>query len=161
LFRDAAIAGLIETSPCILTHQQLGRIRDKDPEWRAQALFTREEAERLISDVRIPADRRLVYAFGLLAGLRSGEIDPTRSRAARRSTATTAVRTGSRPAARSPSSSSPGPLLPSSQYPTMSPSYWAPHSIGPTNPFSRRFRKRRGPGEQTGIRAEGLVNSPG
>jgi hypothetical protein len=48
-----AIAGLIAVSPCIPTHQQLGRILDKDPEWRAQALFDRDEAERLISDVRI------------------------------------------------------------------------------------------------------------
>jgi len=36
-------------------------------------VFTREEAETLISDVRIPLDRQLVYAFGLLAGMRPGE----------------------------------------------------------------------------------------
>lgn len=80
LFRDAAIAGHIASSPCILTHQQLGKIRDKDPEWRAGALFTRDEAERMISDDRIPVDRRLVYGFGLLAGLRPGEIGALRWR---------------------------------------------------------------------------------
>jgi integrase len=36
-------------------------------------VFTREEAETLIADPRIPADRQLVYAFGVLAGLRPGE----------------------------------------------------------------------------------------
>lgn len=73
LFRDATIAGLIETNPCILTAAQLGRVADKDPEWRAGALFTRDEAETLISDPRIPLDRRVVYGLGLLAGLRPGE----------------------------------------------------------------------------------------
>jgi integrase len=36
-------------------------------------VFTRDEAVTLISDPRIPLDRRVVYAFGLLAGLRPGE----------------------------------------------------------------------------------------
>ena len=80
LFRDAAVAGLVEQTPCILTTAQLGKIRDADPEWRAGALFTREEAEALISDPRIPLDRQLVYGFGLLAGLRPGEASALRWR---------------------------------------------------------------------------------
>ncbi len=36
-------------------------------------MFTRDEAQTLISDARIPADRQMVYAFGLLAGMRPGE----------------------------------------------------------------------------------------
>ncbi len=79
-FRDAAIEGTIEQSPCILTDAQLGTIKDKDPEWRLGALFTREEAEVLISDPRIPADRQLVYGFGLLAGMRPGEVAALRWR---------------------------------------------------------------------------------
>ena len=71
--RDAAIAGKITVSPCILTETQLGPIVDKDPEWRAGALFTRKEVIAMISDRRIPLDRRVVYALGLLAGLRPGE----------------------------------------------------------------------------------------
>lgn len=71
--RDASIAGKIQHSPCVLTEVQLGPIVDKDPEWRSGALFTREEAEAMISDPRIPLDRQLVYGFGLLAGLRPGE----------------------------------------------------------------------------------------
>jgi len=73
LFRDAALEGLIDASPCILTDAQLGPLIDADPEWRAGSVFTREEAETLIADPRIPADRQLVYAFGVLAGLRPGE----------------------------------------------------------------------------------------
>ncbi len=46
---------------------------DKDPEWRATAIFTREEVETLISHPEIPLDRRIVYALELLAGVRTGE----------------------------------------------------------------------------------------
>lgn len=80
MFRDAQIGGLIDASPCVLTRRQLGPLTDKDPEWRASAIFTRNEAEVLISDDRIPFDRRLYYAFGLLAGLRPGEIAALRVR---------------------------------------------------------------------------------
>jgi len=73
VMRDARIAGLIQQTPCILTETQLGPIVDKDPEWRSSALFTRHEVQALIGDARIPLDRQLVYALGLLAGLRPGE----------------------------------------------------------------------------------------
>ncbi len=71
--RDAAIDGKIDRSPCTLTDVQLGEVVDDDPEWRDGAVYDRDEAEALISDPRIPIDRRVVYAFGLLAGLRPGE----------------------------------------------------------------------------------------
>lgn len=73
VMRDARIAGLIQQTPCVLTEVQLGSVTDKDPEWRASALFTRVEAAAMISEPRIPLDRRVVYALGLLAGLRIGE----------------------------------------------------------------------------------------
>lgn len=78
--RDAAFKGYIATSPCILTEAQLGPIKDKDPEWREGALYTRGEAETMISHPQIPADRQLVYGFGLLAGMRPGEIATLRWR---------------------------------------------------------------------------------
>lgn len=78
--RDAKIEGLIDQTPCILTDAQLGSVVDKDPEWRAGALFTRDEAEILISHAGIPADRRLVYGCGLLAGMRPGEVGALRWR---------------------------------------------------------------------------------
>ena len=46
---------------------------DKDPEWRATAVFTREEVEPLLLDTRLPEDRRLLYAFLFLTGMRIGE----------------------------------------------------------------------------------------
>jgi len=73
LFRDAKLADLIEQSPCVLDERQLGPLTDKDPEWRNDAVFTREEVETIIADVRIPPDRRVVYALELLAGVRPGE----------------------------------------------------------------------------------------
>jgi hypothetical protein len=73
LFRDAKLSDKIEQTPCCLDERQLGPLIDKDPEWRASAIFTREEAETIISHPVIPFDRRVVYALELLAGLRTGE----------------------------------------------------------------------------------------
>jgi integrase len=73
LFRDAKLADLIEQTPCCLTERQLGPKRDKDPEWRAGAVFSRDEASTIISSSKIPLDRRVTYAIELLAGLRPGE----------------------------------------------------------------------------------------
>lgn len=74
LFQDAVMEELIETNPCQLDKTYLGHKRDKDPTWRPGAIFTRGEVEQLISDERIPADRRLLYALEGLAGLRHGEV---------------------------------------------------------------------------------------
>lgn len=73
VFRDAQMADLIDSSPCVLTKYQLGENVDKDPEWRATAIFSRDELERLISDPRIPLDRRMNYALEGIAALRLGE----------------------------------------------------------------------------------------
>src|ERR1700733_14236816 len=47
---------------------------DKDPEWRTSATYTTREVEQLISDPRIPVERRVQYALKALAGLRHGEV---------------------------------------------------------------------------------------
>jgi integrase len=73
LFRDARIAGLSTSDPCILTHRQLGKLRDKDLGWRSQAVFTREELVHLVGDQRIPLDRRVLYGLLGLGMLRDGE----------------------------------------------------------------------------------------
>lgn len=73
LFRDAKLADLIVQTPCVLDERQLGPLVDKDPEWRAGAVFAREEVQSLIADPRIPPDRQLVYALEFLAGVRHGE----------------------------------------------------------------------------------------
>lgn len=70
----------LEHSPCNLRGDDLPQNVDADPNWRASAVFEREEAEQVLgfreSETGFkPADRwRVVYALGLLAGLRVGEI---------------------------------------------------------------------------------------
>jgi integrase len=66
------IGEIISSSPAIV-EDELPEGRDKDPAWRATAIFTREETERLISDERIAEDRRAQYGLLFLAGLRLGE----------------------------------------------------------------------------------------
>lgn len=73
LFRDAKLRDLIEQTPCCLTERQLGPKRDKDPEWRAGAVFTRDEAETIISTSKIPQDRRITYGLELLADCDRGK----------------------------------------------------------------------------------------
>lgn len=73
LFRAAVIDELIGSSPCMLPRGTLPKKVDKDPNWRHGAIYTREEVEQLISDARIPEDRRVLYALKGLAGLRHSE----------------------------------------------------------------------------------------
>lgn len=73
MFRDAQIAGLVEHQPCILTHHQLGKVRDAKHEWRAAALFSADELASLWASSRVPLDRRVLYALGSLGCLRHGE----------------------------------------------------------------------------------------
>lgn len=80
LFRDARLADLIDQTPCILDEVQLGPVKDKDPEWRAGAVYARNEVERLISDPEIEHDQRVHYAIQFLAGLRHGEVSALRWR---------------------------------------------------------------------------------
>jgi integrase len=47
--------------------------KDKDPKWRLGARFNRLEVEALISDVRVPLERRVAYAVEFLSGVRTGE----------------------------------------------------------------------------------------
>jgi len=75
MFRDAQIAELIPLgeTPAILTRRQLGKMRDADPTWRAKAQFSKVELEALVSDDRVPLDRRAWYALLGVGMLRTGE----------------------------------------------------------------------------------------
>jgi integrase len=73
MFRTAVADELILATPCVLARGILPKKVDKDPAWRATAIFTRPEVEQLISDVRIPEDRRALYALKGIAGLRHTE----------------------------------------------------------------------------------------
>lgn len=74
---DAVADELILASPCTLRVRrgELPAKRDADPAWRATAIFTREEVEKILSapPELVPRDRRMLYAIELLAGLRFGE----------------------------------------------------------------------------------------
>lgn len=80
MFRDAVVADLLrrEQDPCVLNHNELGRPRDAKTGWRASAVFSREELTALISDPRIPEDRRLQYAALGLGMVRLGEMSGLR-----------------------------------------------------------------------------------
>jgi len=80
LFNDAVMKELVEFSPYQLKRGALPKKVDKNPEWRAGARFERDEAERLISDVRIPLHRRVIWAVLMLTGMRSGELAAMRWR---------------------------------------------------------------------------------
>ena len=53
MMRDAVIDEVIRATPCIRGAAKLPKKRDKDPEWRASAVFTRAEFEQIISDRRV------------------------------------------------------------------------------------------------------------
>jgi integrase len=67
--KDAARRGLVASSPCSWDASDL-------PERGAPAVgqgFEEREVEALISDPRIPEDRRTLYALEMLTGMRTGE----------------------------------------------------------------------------------------
>jgi integrase len=80
MFIDARMERLIAANPCELPRDALPKKRDKDPLWRSSAHFSREEVEQLISDGRIPWDRRMIYGLLFLAGVRWGEMAALRWR---------------------------------------------------------------------------------
>lgn len=75
MYRAAQIDDVASPSytPCILTKNELGKLADAKSNWRTTAKFEREEFEWLISDARIPKDRRVMYALLGLGMLRHGE----------------------------------------------------------------------------------------
>ena len=77
---EAVVEDLIPSSPCVLLPGDLPPVQDADPTWRSSAVFARDELEMLISDERVPPDRRVVYALLGLAGLRWGEMAALRWR---------------------------------------------------------------------------------
>lgn len=72
---DAVADELIPSNPCVLKRRrgELPAIEDRDPAWRATAIFTRDEVERLISTPELPLWRRTFYALLFLTGMRVGE----------------------------------------------------------------------------------------
>jgi integrase len=76
MFVDAIeVQGILQVSPCTLKEKrgELPPKKDRDPRWRSGAVYTRDEAETLMSDERIPAARRMTYALLFMTGMRLGE----------------------------------------------------------------------------------------
>jgi len=73
MMRTAVAEGVISTNPCTLLPGDLPAKKDKDPTWRRTARFSRAELRALISDARIPEDRRTFWAVMFLASTRFGE----------------------------------------------------------------------------------------
>lgn len=80
MMEHAVVDELVAANPCKLKRGELPKARDKDPEWRRGAVFTRDEVEALISSEKLLPDRRVVYALKALAGLRHGEVAALRWR---------------------------------------------------------------------------------
>ncbi len=70
LFRDAAIAGLIEASPCILTATELGDEEESEGAGR----YSRDQFETMLTSPALTEHERVFVALGGLAGLRLGGI---------------------------------------------------------------------------------------
>jgi integrase len=73
LFRCAVSDELIAATPCVLPRGVLPPSVDRDPEWRARAIFARPELEALLFDRRIDEDHRVLYGLKGLAALRHSE----------------------------------------------------------------------------------------
>lgn len=73
LFRCAVADEMLPATPCVLPRGVVPPSVDKDPEWRARAIFTRTELEALLFDTRIDEHRRVLHGLKGVAGLRHGE----------------------------------------------------------------------------------------
>lgn len=79
-FFEAAVAEeLLPATPCTLPRGYLPKKLDKHPEWRVEAVFTREEARALISEP-LELFERVTWAIILFTGIRTGEVSALRWR---------------------------------------------------------------------------------
>jgi integrase len=77
VFAFALERNMITATPCTLkvSKKELPKKRDRDPDWRPTARFSREELELILSapTEKVPLDRLTLMALQLLCGLRFGE----------------------------------------------------------------------------------------
>jgi integrase len=77
VFRDAQVDEVLpieRANPVMLRKGDLPPMVDADPDFRARSLYSREEADRLISDPRVPPVMRMAFAILFLTGARAGEL---------------------------------------------------------------------------------------
>jgi integrase len=72
MFRKA-VPRLIAINPCSIDTEDLPAKIDKNPEWRATAVFSKDELVKILTAPGIPEDRRACYSLLFLAALRFGE----------------------------------------------------------------------------------------
>lgn len=77
---ERAVPRLLAVNPCAIDEDELPKKVDADPEWRDTAVFTREEIVQMLTDSRLPLDRRTYYAVLFLAGPRFGEVSALKVR---------------------------------------------------------------------------------
>jgi hypothetical protein len=75
MLHEAVVDELIPSNPCVFKRGELPQKIDKDPRWRADAVFTRQEVEQLLSDERIPEDQTVFNALIFLTGMRTGRAE--------------------------------------------------------------------------------------
>jgi integrase len=80
MFRRAEIDELVLSSPWKLPPGTLPKLADKNPAARFGWRFSREEVVQIISDPRVNASRRVLYAIFFLTGCRYGEVAALRWR---------------------------------------------------------------------------------
>ncbi len=75
MLSDAVVDGLLERSPCDLRERrgEIPAVRDANPRWRDSAVYSRAEVVTLITDERIPFERRVLYAVVFVGAVRIGE----------------------------------------------------------------------------------------
>lgn len=73
MFKSAVIDEVIGSNPVLVEPGVLPKNVDKDPAWRATAVFERSEVIQLVSNQCLPHKHRVLNALKALAGLRHGE----------------------------------------------------------------------------------------
>lgn len=76
MFSDAVADGHVSATPCTLKQRrkEIPPKQDADLTWRESAVYSAEEVAQLVTDARIPKDRRTIYALLFLGGMRIGEV---------------------------------------------------------------------------------------
>jgi hypothetical protein len=80
MFKAALVDELIDANPVVFERGVLPKKQDKDLAWRAQAIFTRAEIEQILSDTRLPEDRRVIYALKFFCGRHTEVLSSTWAR---------------------------------------------------------------------------------
>lgn len=74
MWRKAVKLGKTKNNPCVLDSDDLPPLEDKNPDWRRLAHYTHAELWALMTDPRVPQDRRVQWALLGVGMLRDGEM---------------------------------------------------------------------------------------